>query len=489
MSNRTPILKPAFYGLSFVLVFTFLITTLGNSRAWAQCSDDDRKEIHKTNQEAMEQYQNMEFQKARELLQKAFKKAENAGCTYDWIHAKTLMNLGILLAGGEGKKGLARKFFIQALRVRPEAPLDKDVATPVLSKIYNWARRRLRIKSEPAPWPEIEIEKEDLPPVEVGAPSVPLEHEPIAQAPQGIPLSVTCRISEEVQPKEVLLFYRPFKQEVFKTIQMEKTNKPYTWEALIPGSAVWGRTLQYYIRAKPKSDMVVASSGSMISPHIIEIVSEGGLADKENPLIGKTQQKKKRTGKKRFLLRFGPAFGIGLARGPVEVMDEQGGVAVRTGEPYDQIENPGLAPGSLGATVEFGYYIIPKLLLSLQGRFGYIKMFTKNVPGAAIADFAALVRARYDIMNFLNNWLGLYAGGGLGFAQIRHAVPLDLNEGNFTDTSLAMGIAPSGFAGLRIGKGTLVTGYVETAFLMTVWNDSDLFTFHIDFTAGVSFSF
>mgnify|MGYP006283109263 CR=1 FL=1 len=472
--------------LTFIALM--MVFSLADRAAHAQCSDEDRKEIYKINKKGMEYYQNMEFKKAQGLLQKAFKKAKTSNCTYDWIHARTLMNLGILCGGGLGKKRLARKFFIQALRVRPEAPLDKEVATPVLKKIYRWARKRLRIQEDPKPWPKMEEEK---PPPRPGdsPPSVPLEHDPISQAPQGMPLEMTCRVSEEVQPKEVKVFYRPFKESAFKSVLMKKTEKPYTWTATIPGKHIWGRSLQYYIQATPKSDKALASSGSMISPHIIEIVSEGGRSDKENPFIKKKGGSKKGSSSRKFWVQVGPAFGVGLAKGQAEVIDEEGGVHVSTGVPLDRIETPGFAPGSLGGTAEFGYYIIPKLLLSLQGRFGYIKMLTKNVPGAAVADFAVLVRARYDILSFVDGWLGLYAGGGLGFAQLRHAVKLELEGGTFTDTDLSMGIAPSGFAGLTIGKHKLVKGYFETGFLMTVWSDADLFTFHLDFSLGVCFSF
>ncbi len=476
--------------VGFVLsVFLFsLIMVFSITNAHAQCADEDRAAIHAINKNAMEQYQNMDFGEARSLLQSAFKKAEETECTLDWIHAKTLINLGILLAGGEENFPLARKFFIEALRVRPEAPLDREVATPALTKIYNWARKRLRIREEPAPWPEIEVPvfEDEIP--DVSTPSIPLEHSPVDQAPQGMPIEITCRISDEVRPQEVHLFYRPFKESGFQTVRMEKTDTPYTWRGFIPGEAVWGASIQYYIRATPESENVLASSGSMISPHIIEVVAEGGLSDRENPLLKKTEALRKER-KKRFQLRFGPAFGVGLARGTMEVMDEQGTVAVRTGLPYDRIDNPGLAPGSLGGTLEFGYRITPKLLLGLQGRLGYIKMFTKNVPGAAFADFAALLRVRYDIMDFASNWLGLYAGGGLGYAQIRHAVPLNHENEDFTDTTLSMGVTPTVFTGLRIGREKIVSGYLEIAFLTTIWNDADLFTFHMDFTLGVCFSF
>jgi hypothetical protein len=478
---------PSFSAFVYSFLASVVVLTAGlPGNARAECSDEARKEIYRLNQQAMEAYQNMDFDEARSLLRKAFKQAEGNDCSLDSIHAMTLMNLGILVGGGLGKKALARKFFIQALRVRPQAPLDESFATPVLKKIYRYARKRLRIVEDPEPWPKVE-EADPLPP-DQRPPKLPLEHDPVDQAPQGRPLEIACRVGEDVSPQKVLLSYRPYKESTFKTVEMKKNGERWTWKGTIPAKAVWGRSLQYYIHAKTSSEQAVVTSGSLISPHVVEIVSQGGKPDSENPFVRKKAEGEAK-GPSKLWVQIGPAFGAGLARGQVEVIDEQGGVAAQTGVPRDKIESPGMAPGSLGVVAELGYFVMDDLLLSLQGRFGYIEMLTKNVEDGAVADFAVLARIRYFFLDMLGGWLKLYAGGGLGFAQIRHVVALDLEQGSYKDTDLSMGIAPSGFGGLTIGNSSLVKGYIETAFLMTIWNDADLFTFHLDFSAGVCFAF
>lgn len=467
--------------------------------ARAECNNTHRLEILKVNKKAMAAYSNMEFAEARDLLTNAVKFAEKNECQLDWIHALTLMNLSVLSISGMGRVKIGQKFMMAALKIRPEAPLDKSLANPKLRKIYEHVRKKLRITEKPKPWPKLEEDKPPEPtrprPTGEQPPDLPLVHNVLDTAPRGKPLPITCKIQDSVKPARVLIFYRKAGESSFSNVPMKQNpGKKWTWEGTIPADAFWGSTLQYYIQAKDPSDKTLAASGSFLNPHILSITSEGGASEAENPFKGMRIKKKTTTKprKHRFWVQVGPIYGFGLARGRVEVTDENGGVAVQTGEPYDKIETPGMATGSFGGVVEFGYFFfpkLPKLLLTVQGRFGYIKMFTKNVPDAAMGDGAGSIRARYFVLNFAQDWLRLYTGGGLGFAIIRHAVKQKLDTGTFTDTDKSMGIMPQGFAGLTIGKNEWVRGYVEVGFLMTIWNDADLFTFHMDFSAGACISF
>lgn len=473
-----------------------VVLTVRAGQGRAQCTNEARQEIRDMNSKSMEAYQNMEFNTTQKLLSHAFKLAESKGCNLDWIHAYTLMNLAVLSIGGKNKTGLGKRFMTMALKIHPEAPLDKALATPELKKVYSQVRKKLRITETPKPWPKLDIETGTKAAPGEKPPELPLDHTPIDEGPRGKPLTVTCRVKANVGAAKVLVYFRPPRRSSYNSVKMAKVPKTrWTWKGVIPGKALWGSTLQYYILATDDSDKVLAASGSIINPHIISVTSAGGVPATENPFGTRKRIKKKKkvkTGPKRFWIQFGPIFGFGLAMGHVEVIDERGGIAKHTGLPFDEIETPGFAPGSFGGVLEFGYFFfrkLPNLLLSLQGRFGYIGMMTKNVEDAATADFGGSLRVRYFILKFAKGWLRLYAGGGLGFAMIRHAVSLKLEQGNFVDTDKSMGIMPSGFAGLTFGKDYWIQGYVETGFLMTVWTDPELFTFHLDVSIGACFSF
>ncbi len=470
----------------FVSVSVFVVE---RPKAWAQCSEDHRRTIYKLNRDAMDLYQAMEFTKTKKKLSRAFIFAKKNDCAFDWIHALTLTNLGILSAGAYHKQKLARRFLMEALRVRPEASIDPRFANPLITRIFRQARRKLRITEKPQPWPELIKPKPKGP----KPPDFSLAHESIDEAPRGKPLVISCRTSDEIHPEKVVVFYRPGgRSDTYERVIMEKVSKdPYGWKGTIPARAMRANTLQYYIQALGEDDKVLASSGNAMSPNIVSVTGKGGGG--EDPFGSGRGGKPKPKGHRKAVglwLQIGPTWGIGLARGHVEVLDEEGGIAVQTGKPYDQIENPGFALGSIGGEVEFGYFVRPKLLISLYGRFGYIGLFTKNVEGAAMADGWGMFRVRYFFASVAGGWLDFYGGGGIGFGLIRHVVDEDLSMGTFKDTDLSMGIMPGAVLGMTIGKrDRTVSGYFETNLLTTFWKSMDLFTFHVDLSMGINFYF
>ncbi len=473
------------------IVFFFAFFVANDSRARAQCSPKDRRAIYRMNKEAMALYQSMEFGKTKKKLSKAFIYAKHHDCAFDWIHALTLTNLGILSAGAYHKAKLARRFLMEALRVRPEASIDERLANPTIRKLFTQARKKLRISEKPQPWPELVKPKPK--PRGPSAPDRPLLHEPIDEAPRGKPLEVRCRTGSAIQPDKVVVYYRIAGEATYERVVMDHDAKdPYGWKGRIPGRALWKKSVQYYIQALDADGKVLASAGDAMSPNIVAVTGKGGLSEEENPFAsGGRHRGGRRKGKKVGLwLQFGPAWGVGLARGQVEVLDEEGGIAVQTGKPYDRIESPGMALGSVGGQIELGYFIRPKLLLSGYGRMGYIAMFTKNVEGAAMSDGWGMLRVRYFFASVAHRWLDFYGGGGLGFGLIRHVVEEQLALGNFKDTDQSMGVLVGAVLGMTIGDRTkTVCGYLESNLLSTFWKSMDLFTFHIDLSMGINFYF
>jgi len=473
----------SFPPVKLVSLAVLVVALLVHTRARANCTDTSRKAIRQANKNAMNAYQDMDFKRAQSLLVKAVALAKRKGCSLDWIHAMTLVNLGVLSIGGFNRKKLGGRFFREALRVRPETNIDPEVATPLIKRLFRRARRQMRVTERPRPWPRLGPAN---PPPSRQMP--PIEHTPIDTAPRGRPLVVTCRTSPDLHATKVILWYRGIHATNFVRRLMHHVGRD--WTTTLPGRIVWGKSLQYYIVAENTAQKPLASSGSRYSPNIVSIVSKGGRPKAENPFAsGKSGRHKGHKKPIGLWIQLGVGFGVGLARGNTEVMDEEGGVAVKTGKPYDHIETPGPAPGALSGYLELGYFVKPRILISLQGRFGYIGMLTKNVPGAAQTDAAGLFRVRYFFRPVASRWLQFYAGGGLGFAIIRHTVKETLDAGSFVDTDLSKGIAPCGFGGVSIGTNRWVAGYIETGFIMTVWNKADLFTFHIDASAGMRVRF
>ncbi len=447
------------------LLISFCLLPLLEGVGRAQCPDEQRKAIYKLNQKALEAYSNMEFEEAKKRLSEAFEKAKGTDCAFDWVHAYTLLNLGILSIGAYGKEKLGLRFFEAALRVRPEASLDPKLATPKMARLFQKARKRMKIVEEPAPWPRIRSE-------------VRLSHQPPPSARQGTDLRLVVRVQGEAA--SVKLFFRRAGQEAYQEHSMEGAEA--VWKAVLPGTSLQPGMLQYYFEAYDEGGERVGRAGGPDDPY--EVLVAG--APKPRPSRRKKPAKKNI---RRIWLLVGAGWGFGYAQGQVDVLDERGGVASQTGLPRDRIEDPGLGPGSVGLSLEVGFLVTPVLLLSLQGYVGMVGPLTSNVPDPKPVDGWAFLRVRYLSPPMAGGWLRLLTGGGIGFAVARHLVEQNLETGSYRDTDTGMGIAPQASFGLVIGPQGRVQGFLDLDFFLTAWTDTALFTFHSDVTMGVAVSF
>ena len=442
------------------------VVLLLEGSAAAQCPEEDRRAIYELNRKALEAYENLDFEKAKTLLAEAFEKAKGTDCAFDWVHAYTLMNLGILSIGAYGKTKLGLRFFESALRVRPEASLDPRLATPKMKKLFELARRRMKIVEEPAPWPKPK-------------PTVRLRHEPPRFATAG--RALTLRVEAQGEPKQVKLFYRYSSEETFHERDMEQAGQTGTWKTTLEGERVRPGMLQYYFEAYDESSTHLANAGDPSDPYELVV--------RRPPRRPRVKPRKPRPSKPhRIWLFVGTGWGFGYAQGHTEVLDEEGGVAADSGLPRDRIEEPGLAPGSVGLSLEAGYLVTPSVLLSLQGYVGMIGPLAKGVAGAKPVDGWAFLRVSYLSRPLAGGWLRVLAGGGVGFAVVRHLVDQSLTRGSFRDTDLGMGIAPALCAGLVFGRWKHVAGYLGWDLFLAAWTDTELFTFHSDLTLGVAVS-
>jgi hypothetical protein len=164
-----------------------------------------------------------------------------------------------------------------------------------------------------------------------------------------------------------------------------------------------------------------------------------------------------------------------------------------TGEGYsgDVVKPPGFAPAQLGHIApEFGYYLFPDLILSLQVRF---QIVTGAVPPSGVSAkstaIAGLARAHYllasgDLRPFLT---GLVGGG-----QIRHVATFNSQKHcGSNDRSTCVDTIAAGPIFIGGGGGLLYN--LSPAFALTGETELEAgftkFTFNIDFNVGVAYSF
>src|SRR5687768_14803023 len=85
-----------------------------------------------------EDYLDSKFDEAEEKLVKALETCGDSGCAKP-VKAKLFIAMGIILAGGKGKKAEARSSFVEALKLDKKAAPDADFVTSDIKKLFEEA--------------------------------------------------------------------------------------------------------------------------------------------------------------------------------------------------------------------------------------------------------------------------------------------------------------------------------------------------------------
>src|SRR5204862_2308701 len=131
------------------------------------------------NRNAMEEYQNLNFDEAQRLLKEALELATRSGLSQHTIRARTYLNLGIVTLVGLRQRDAAIRHFRKALQIDPEIKLNRTQASPEIRQAFDEAVQGLG--SRPA----------DLPAEEL------LLHDPVRASIRGQPIAVAAFPNEE----------------------------------------------------------------------------------------------------------------------------------------------------------------------------------------------------------------------------------------------------------------------------------------------------
>ncbi len=426
-----------------------LVAAIGGSRrASARCPRSVKKKILRLNKTAMEDYDLLEFESARQSLLDAERLARVNDCDDDPVMAKTYTNLAVLYIQGFKDEDRGKLMFRRALRISRSIKLDPQVATPKLVRIFNEVRRQVGAPEQPEEGGEARPAPRPRPP-EPEKPAKGLEHTPIEEAPRGRDLKVTCRVGDDLGANRVILFYKTQNMLQYQAVPMTKKTQ-WTWEAAIPAAHMTGRSVYYYIEAR-RGEKPLAASGNAASPYIIALTEPkaGTSEDTENPLAAGGQKKRKRkkgpTGPKGKIGIF-VALGGGLHVGYI-------------GDWYGDLSNekpssPGFGLGTLDGRLEGGYFITPSMLVSLAFSLGYAFSDKSQQP---IIGWQVLARFRYVVVGQKSSVFRLYVGAELGGGVVYHS--LQLRGGKDTFES-GPGLLLGGIFGMWIGNET-VGWYLE----------------------------
>lgn len=428
--------------LAAVLVFAFGVVATPRARADAKSKADIEQKI----KAAMENYDLLEYEEARKLLNQALTVAKKAKMEREPVTAKIHLSLGIVYFAGLGDAESAKLSFLNAVEIDPKIQLDKAYSTPEMAKLLEDARSETPAggggdtdggASEPT-GPE---------PMAVDCATVTgMQHTLIETATGGTDLTVEAALGADVNAAKVSIMYRPRGASEFQEAPMTLSSG-CVYGGKIPASALTGDIVHYYVAAYNAAGKVIASKGSAGSPNIIEVSAATGSGhgkfgvDDEDPLAGgghpdngnrgakpsgsgdtggEVSTKVHAAGKKTLFLAVAGGSGAGYV----------------TGETEQQANNVKccFAPELLHVMPELGYYLSPTTTVSVAVRLGF--PIGANIAGHSPVAPAGLIRVRHSLSKTAS---GLMVVGGLGGGVLRDTIKLDGAQANMDTDVVALG--------------------------------------------------
>jgi hypothetical protein len=482
-------------------------------RRLAQAPDAAGK-VTQLNREALGAIDKREFEKAREILKKALDLCETSGLAQHPVAARTHVHMGVVIIEGFKNRELGEKQFGVALAIEPSIAMTPSLVTPEISEAFDEAKEAAKNggttggttgggtggttaggEAPPAP-------AESRPPAAAPARSTAASgagggftYHTVSEVKQGNAIRVTVNVDDNLKFHKILLAYRPQGTSEFLGRAMDPVG-PGSYSAEIPEHATTGSSVAYYIEAEDDDGQPVANRGTEERPLVIQL---GGEAQPPEHARAATAEKKSDSDDSTTLREEGESDEETSHPWFVDVLLGSGvGYASGTGETNANLPVSGaFAATSLGHVApEVGYWILPDLLLSVQGRAQVVSGPTElidptngRVHQPAGWAFALFAKAS---MFFGSGDFRPFISGGLGGGQIRHVVTF----GAYTDCgatrnqtcvdSVVAGPALAEAGGGLVYKLTPTFGLEASTNLQVA---EPKFTFNIDLNAGVAVSF
>lgn len=397
--------RPATRLAAWLLAAGLFALVFGRAPAHAEDEAAAIDKIVKINKRAVDEYQNLNFEKARKLLDEALAACTRSGLDSHPVTARTHVHMGVVLFAGLKDKDGAIAEFKKAAQIQSDLKLDTALATPEIQEVFDQAVAGGGGGAASGG----------------GATAAPAEdaitHEPITRALQGKSIAINATLDSSVKAKKMVLLFSADGSDDFGKREM-KEQSPGNWMGEIPSSATEGAKVSYYIEAVGDDDQVLARKGSATEPLVVSLRGPGGAAlvpPKRKPNEPPPEEPASTGPTWFFALGLGSGFGWTTGTGEVNGAD--------------RVNPPGFAWSRLGQVVpEVGYFVNPNLIVSLQlrlqlvtGATEYHSMNPGECPNMVCnpASYAASGFARAAWL-FDSGELHPFVGGMLGAGTIRH---------------------------------------------------------------------
>jgi len=388
---------------------------------------DPKSDISSKSKEAMENYDLMDYDAAKKLLNQALASAKKAKLDKDPVTARVYLDLGLAAFAGGDIEG-AKVAFISAVQIDPKIQIEAAYKSPELTKMLEEAKAG---GGKPDGGEPV-LDSVDCASVKG------LQHTIIDSAPGAAPQPIEALVGGDISPVKVSVFYRIEGATDFTEVKLGKQGDcKYT--GAIPATAMKGSLIHYYVAALDGNNKAIAAKGSSGSPNILELtapVKGGGKQvatkdDTEDPIGGKPAKIEGPTGEvsggvvaggkqPKVVITLAAGTGFGYVRGSTE-----GG---------SEVQQCCVGNSYVVLLPELAYQINPKLSIGIAGRIGLPIGANVNAEGSeghsTIAP-GALLRLRYALSA---SGEGVRVMGQIGGGVMRNTIKLTTDtEGMDTD--------------------------------------------------------
>jgi len=515
-----------------LIIATLLaLVTLGlASAARAQDDSNDNSDAiakaTQLNKDALAAFQAHKTDDAKRLLKQALDLCDASGLDQHPIKARTLVHFGMVLIGGQKQRDLAIKQFKKALAIQPDIGLTKSAATPDMQSAFEEARKGAVAAADtqstakapppatdtapagdatpsggddnaaaaapeppppaPPPPPPPPPAAEPETPAEPAVPSTGLDHEAVTHGRPNTAISITVNVEHGLKFDKLVLAYRQSGASDYLGREMKQVD-PGIYSAEIPARATTGTMVAYYIEAQNANGDPIAARGSAEKPLVI-MIGEPRVAKKQakkgDDDDGDDDDDDEDENAARYYIGLGIGSGFGYAKGngdnDTQTLYSSGGIA---------------SAQAVQFTPEFGYWIRPDVMVSVQIRYQLVTGTTDFIDSAnhnhkginyALAGFVKGTEV------FGHGRLKPLVSLALGGGQIRHVVknPMYSNCGADQKTDCVDTIAAGPF--LAAAGGGILYNLTPRIALLGVANAQlglTDFTVNLDLNLGAAYQF
>jgi hypothetical protein len=359
-------------GRVLALWAAILSVSLGMSASPRAQTPEALAKVRDLNKRAVDAYENLDLEEARKALMQALELCATEGLNRHTLKAQTHVNLAVVLVGGLKQREAAIKQFQRALEIDPAIKVPKRLSNPEIQSSFETAVREMGNvgPNPPASTPEAPAVATRPPaaqePAAPAASGEAIVHRVVASGRTGMAVPVTARVSPSLTFERLVLAYRPEGATDFLARDMER-DEGGDYVARIPEPATHGESVSYYVEARARNGQAVASSGTSEEPHTVRLTSDGPEPVAEVDGAAEPSEEPGRPGAApRVWLSLGIGGGGGWAKGTPEVNRNYQDATTRQ---VRALEWKNVAPARLmHFSPELGFFVSPKLLLSVQGR-------------------------------------------------------------------------------------------------------------------------